>query len=44
MLSRKNNAKHPPPPTPLEGSGSWGKEKYQSKANLQLPKNLETLE
>ena len=30
--------------TPLEGSGSWGKEKYQSKANLQLPKNLETLE
>ena len=34
----------PPPPTPLEGSGSWGKEKYQSKADLQLPKNLETLE
>lgn len=33
-----------PPPTPLEGSGCWGKEKYQSKANLQLPKNLETLE
>lgn len=33
-----------PPPTPLEGSGSWGKEKYQSKADLQLPKNLETLE
>ena len=33
-----------PPPTPLEGSGSWRKEKYQSKANLQLPKNLETLE
>ena len=28
----------PPPPTlphPLEGSGSWGKGKYQSKANLQ---------
>lgn len=34
----------PPPPTPLEGSGSWGKEKYQSKADFQLPKNLETLE
>ena len=34
----------PPPSTPLEGSGSWGKEKYQSKADLQLPKNLETLE
>ena len=34
----------PPPPTPLEGSDSWGKEKHQSKANLQLPKNLETLE
>ena len=45
MLSKKNNAKPPPPPpTPLEGSGCWGKEKYQSKANLQLPKNLETLE
>ena len=35
---------NPPPPTPLEGSDSWGKEKHQSKANLQLPKNLETLE
>ena len=38
------NTPPPPHPTPLEGSGSWGKEKYQSKANLQLPKNLETLE
>ena len=34
----------PPTPLPLEGSGSWGKEKHQSKSNLQLPKKLETLE
>ena len=40
MLSRKSNDKHPPPPPPpWKDQVAGGK-----RANLQLPKNLETLE